>query len=414
MGTAPSLPHGIGGRTMVALIGCFMMLQPISTDLYLASLPGLTGTFGVSIATAQLTLTIWVAAFGVMQLFAGPMSDRYGRYPVLLGGIGLYVVASLACAAAPSMEWLIAARCVQAIGCCAAVAVARAIVRDVYDPVAGARVLAQAAAILAIGPIFGPMLGSALEVRYGHRAAFLVQALVAAALLAATLAKLSETNPARNPQAMAPRTLLANYTFLLRSPNFRAYTLLACASYGGVFAFLSGSSFVLIRVLGVPTEFFGFAFASCVCGYLLGTLACHRLLARRSVARTLRVGASLSLASGMALVASALIGPPHWLAILGPAFAFFFSHGINFPCGQAGSVAPFPRHAGAASGLYGFLIMVVATLTGVWIGATHDGTVRPLAFTMAAFACVAFATTFGRIARRAPAGAAAAALDSNI
>ena len=130
--------------------------------------------------------------------------------------------------------------------------------------------------------------------------------------------------------------------------------------------------------------------------------------------RDLSPGATLSLASGVALVAATLAGPPHWLGVLAPAFFFFFSHGINFPCGQAGSVAPFPRHAGAASGLYGFFVMVVATLTGAWIGATHDGTVYPLAFTMAAFACIAFATTFGRIARRAPATAVPAAMDSNL
>jgi DHA1 family bicyclomycin/chloramphenicol resistance-like MFS transporter len=201
---------------------------------------------------------------------------------------------------------------------------------------------------------------------------------------------------------------------VLRSADFRAYTLFAGASYAGIFAFISGSSFVLIRVLGVPTRYFGLAFAFCVCGYLLGAIACRRLLAHRSVARTARVGAVLSLTSGVALVAAALVGPPHWVGVVGPGFVYFFAHGINFPCGQSGSVAPFPRHAGAAVGLYGFLVMALAALTGVWMGASHDGTMYPLAFTMAAFGGVAFAAAFGRIGRRSPAAAGTAPVDPNV
>ncbi len=384
---------------MVALIGCWLMLQPISTDLYLASLPGLTQTFAASINTVQLTLSVWVAAFGTMQLVAGPLSDRYGRRRVLTAGLGLYVAASVACALAPTIEALIAARLVQAIGCCAVVVAARAIVRDVYEPQAGARAFAQASTILAIGPIAGPILGSLLEVRFGHRAAFVAQAMFASVLLAATLARLVETNRHLDPGATRLRVSLANYGFVLRSPEFLAYTLVGSASYGGLFAFISGSSFVLIRVLGVPTAYFGAAFAFCVCGYLVGTIVCRFRLSRMSVQRTLRAGATLSLASGMTMAALAAAGVHHWAAVLGPGFVFLLAHGINFPCGQAGSIASFPRHAGAAAGLFGFIVMAVAALTGSWIGASHNGTVYPLVFTMAGFTLMMFVTVFGWVAR---------------
>jgi len=395
----PGLPHGFSNRTLVALIGCCLMLQPVSTDLYLASLPGLASTFAASVETVQLTLSVWVAAFGVMQLVAGPLSDRHGRYPVLAGGLGLYVAASVACVLAPSIGLLIVARALQAVGCCAAVVVARAVVRDVYAPQVGAKALAQASTILAIGPIAGPILGSFLEVRFGHRAAFVVLALLAALLLLVVLAKPIETNRHRNPAALRPRALAANYAHVLRSPEFLAYTLVGSASYGGLFAFISGSSLVLLRVLGVPTAYFGFAFAFCVCGYLLGTLVCRRLLSFASVPRALQVGAAIALASGATMAALASAGIHHWAALLLPAFGYLLAHGINFPCGQVSSVAPFPRHAGAAAGLFGFSVMAVAALTGVWIGASYDGTVYPLALTMAAYAAAVFVIVFGWVAR---------------
>jgi len=388
-----------GHRTLVVLIGFYLMLQPLATDFYLASLPGLTRTFATSAATVQLTLSVFALAFGVMQLVAGPLSDRYGRFPVLTGGLVLYGVACVACAVAPSIEWLIAGRFLQAVGCCAVVVVARAIVRDVFGEHAGAKALAQASTIIAFGPLLGPILGSVLEVRFGHRAIFGVLALITLALLVVTLAKFAETNRHRDARATRPRDLAANYAAVFRSPVFRAYSLAGAATYGGVFAFLSGSPFVLIEVLGVPTAWFGPCFALSVSGYLLGTIACRRLLSRRSVARTMKAGAALALGAGVAMTALALAGVHHWTAIVIPQFAYFFAHGINFPCAQVGSVAPFDRRTGAAAGLFGFLLMVVASLVGTFIGASHNGTVLPLVLTVAACAAVVYLTVSGWIAR---------------
>lgn len=395
----------LSDRAAVVLIGCFLMLQPMSTDLYLASLPGLTRTFAASVATVQLTLSVFIVAFGTMQLAIGPLSDRLGRYPVTLFGIGVYVAASVACALAPSIGLLILARFFQAIGCCTVVVVARAIIRDVFDPLAGAKVMAQASTLLAIGPLFGPILGSFLEVRFGFRAAFAALAVCSGALLLATLAKLPETNPHLDATAIRPRALVRNYALVLRSPAFLSYALVGGASYGGLFAFISGSPFVLISVLGVPTAYFGFCFAFCVVGYLFGTIACRRLLARRGITRTLKVGACVSAAGGIAMALLAVAGFRHWAAILLPHFVYMFAHGINFPCAQAGAVAPFPRQAGAAAGVLGFLTMVLAGLVGWGIGASNNGTVFPLVLTVAAAGCIVFATVWGWVVRLPPAAA---------
>ncbi len=176
-----------GERALIALVGLCFMLQPLATDAYLPSLPGLARTFDAGIATVQLTLSLFVLTFGALQLVAGPLSDRFGRHPLLVGGLALYVVASLACALAPTLGSLIVARVFQAAGCCTCLAVARAIVRDVFTPQAGARAIAQASSILAAAPLLGPILGGALEVRFGFRAIFVVLAIFAGGLLVLTL-----------------------------------------------------------------------------------------------------------------------------------------------------------------------------------------------------------------------------------
>lgn len=369
-----------------------MMLQPLSTDMYLASLPGLTRTFATSAATVQLTLSVFALAFGIMQLVTGPLSDRFGRRPVLLGGLGLFAAASVACVLAPSIEALIAARLFQAVGCCTTVVVARAIVRDVFGAEGSARALAQALTVLAFGPIVGPVFGGVLEAVFGHRAVFVVLAACGGMLLVVTARRLAETNLERNPAATRPRVLLANYAHIARAPTFLAYALLGSATYAGLFAFISASSFVLIGVLGLSVTLFGVVYAAIIVGYLAGTLVCQRLLARVGLVRTATVGACLAAAGGAAMLVLAALGVHHWLAVALPQFIYMASHGINFPCAMAGTVRPFPRHAGAAAGLFGFLSMAIAALVGAWIGASYDGTPLPLAAAVAAAGFVSLGT----------------------
>jgi len=370
-------------RGLTIMVGLFMMLQPLATDLYLASLPGLSSRFAVPPSTVQLTLSVFIAAFGAMQLVSGPMSDRWGRRPVMLAGLAIYAVASLACAASPGIGVLIVARFAQAVGCCTVVVVARAIIRDTFEPAAGARALALASTLLAIGPVAGPIVGSLLEVRFGFRAAFVFVAVMGAVLLTVAARRLPETLARPDPRALEPGKLVSAYGAVLRSPVFLAYTFVGTAAYGGVFAFISGSSFVLIRVFGVPTAWFGACFAFVVSGFLLGTLVCRRLLPRLGLPRTLRAGTILSATAGIAAAASALAGVQHYAALLVPMFGFLFAHGLVFPCAQAGATSAFPERAGAAAGLFGALVMLAAAAVGSWIGVSHDGTAVPLTATVA-------------------------------
>lgn len=384
----------MSATTILWLISGSLMLQPLSTDLYLASLPHLATDFGVTPAAVQQTLSLFVIGFGVAQLISGPLSDRFGRRPVLLGGQGLYIAASIACALAPTLSLLVAMRFVQAIGCCTAVVVARALVRDAYAPADGARMLAKASSLLALAPLIGPVLGSYLQVGFGWRAAFVFHALFCFVLLGATWWLLRETNAHPNPQATRIGPLLSTYCRIASADFFWAWMLPGALSYAAIFVFISGSSFVLIDVLGVPTEYYGYCFAFGVSGYLAGTIVCRHLLARLGLARTLSVGVSLSLFSGLLFAAVALAGVHHWWVVLLCQFLTMGAHGINFPCAQSGAVAPFPREAGAAAGLLGFFTMLAALLTGTWVGVSHDGTIKPLALTSATLGVMLFASAW--------------------
>ena len=377
---------------VLALIIGFLMLQPLSTDLYLASLPSLATVFGVPASTVQLTLSMFVAGFGGAQLIIGPLSDRHGRRPVLLAGLALYVGASLLCAAAPGIDLLIVARFLQALGCCSAIIIARAIVRDAYAPNDSAGVIARASSWLSLAPLLGPILGSYLQITFGWRAAFVVHAILGACLLGAVMLRLPETNAYKNPRATELAGLLDNFRLVLGARQFWANALPGALSYGAIFAFISGSSLALIGVLQVPTAWFGYGFAFGVSGYLGGTILCRHLLSRFGQEPTRRIGAAASLAAGALFLAALLLGAGHWTLVVAAMFVTMGAHGINFPLAQSGAVTPFPQQAGTAAGLLGALAMAVAFLVGTVTGATFDGTLTPLALIVCALGAAIFAS----------------------
>jgi DHA1 family bicyclomycin/chloramphenicol resistance-like MFS transporter len=391
--------------TLLWLIAGCLMLQPLSTDLYLASLPHLASDFGVTPATVQQTLSLFVIGFGVAQLISGPLSDRFGRRPVLLAGLGIYIAASLACALVASLDLLIAARFVQAIGCCTAAVIARALIRDAFTPTEGAKVMAKASSLLSLAPIFGPILGGYLQVWFGWRAAFFFHTFFCIVLTGAAWRLLRETNLHCNPDAIRLRNLIMVYRRIASADFFWAYTLPGALSYAAIFTFISGSSLVLINVLGVPTDIYGYCFAFGVSGYLIGTLVCRHLLARIGLERALTVGTTLSLFSGLLFATLVFAGIEHWTVVVGCLFLTMGAHGINFPCAQTGAVAPFPREAGAAAGLLGFCTMCAALVTGTWVGISHDGTLMPLALTSASIGVLLFGSAWALRHRRATASA---------
>ena len=359
---------------LVVLVLTLMLgLQPITTDLYLPALPALTQGFGAPMSQAQLTLTALLLAFGLSQLVWGPLSDRFGRRPVLLAGMLAYVLASIGCTVATSMEQLIVWRTIQGAAMGAGVMCARAIVRDLYTPAEGARAMSKGLSGLGVIAFLSPPLGGLLSDAFGWRMALLALALFGAVALVLIVWRFEETVPARNPNALQPGNLLRTWAHILRSPTFWAYALLTAASYGGLFTFLAASSFVFIQVLGLSKTAYGLVMSTVSLSYIAGTFVCRRLLPRLGVRRTVRLAAALTLTGGTLVGVLPLLGIQSVWAIVLPFYLFMIAHGVHQPCGQSGAVGPFPQAAGAASALSGFLITVVAFAMGGWLGHSMAG-----------------------------------------
>ena len=266
--------------TVVVLLTLLLGIQPITTDLYLPALPTVQHELGASIGAAQFTLSALIICFGLSQLVCGPLSDRYGRRPVLLTGLALYTAASLLAAAAASIETLIAWRSLQGVAMAAAVTCGRSIVRDLYEPGEGARVMSRALGGLGYIAALSPLAGGLLVEHFDWHAALLALAEFGALTLGYIGWRFDETVPVRNPDAMRLRTLMRNWTEVVANPTFRAWAALSACTFGGLFFMLAGSSFVFINVLGVSRPVYGAILGSVSVAYIGGTLLCRRLLLR--------------------------------------------------------------------------------------------------------------------------------------
>jgi MFS transporter, DHA1 family, multidrug resistance protein len=287
---------------------------------------------------------------------------------------------------AATIDTLIVWRAVQGVAMGAAVMCARAMTRDLYAPVEGAKIMSKGLTGLGVIACLSAPLGGLLSDQFGWRMALVSLSVFGAVTLAVVVGWFEETHQQRNPLALQPATLVRTWASIVRNPTFWAYALLATCSYGGLFTFLATSSFVFIKVLGLSKTQYGLVMSSMSFSYIIGTFMCRSLLLRFGVQRTVRLGGWLTLVAGVLLTALAASGVHTVWAIMGPFYIFMLGHGVHQSCGQSGATGPFPQAAGAASALAGFFMMVAAFAMGAWIGTHMDGTVKPLAYGVAFWA----------------------------
>jgi len=358
-------------------------------DMFLPSVPVLAQAFGAAPGTAQHAVTTYLLGLAVGQLSWGPLSDRYGRKPVLLAGLGLFLVSTAFAASADSMAQVVLLRFAQGAGMSSGPVIARSIVRDLYARDQAAHLLARMMAVFGIIPVAAPLLGGQAIVLGGWQAVFLVYAAIALMLLAAVGFGLRETAPEARPSLDAAR-VAANFGMLFRDPRFRASLVTMLLAQMGIIAFVSGSSLAMVKALQLTPTAFSLLFAAVMLGQITGGFIGSRLVIRLGIRRMVRLGSALALAGGLLLAAFALAGTAHWAAVVLPMIVYLFGCSFIIPSATAAALAPFPQMAGAASSLLGALPFALGAAVSAGLARGFDGTVRPMALAVAVFGCAAF------------------------
>jgi DHA1 family bicyclomycin/chloramphenicol resistance-like MFS transporter len=360
------------------LLGVLFALTALGTDAWLPALPVAARELGAPVAQMQLTVTTYFLGLAAGQLVWGPLSDRYGRKPVLLAGLALALFASAACAAAGSATALVLARLAQGFGMSAGPVMARTIVRDLHGQEQAARLLAHMTIVFSVIPIAAPLTGGLVLALGGWRAVFWLLGGIAALLLAAVSLRLAETAPAERPSAH-PVQIARGFLAIAAERRFRAsFGVMLCAQTG-IFAFVSNSPFALVDGLGVAPGAFALLFALVMVGQIAGAWLSSRLVMRVGMAALMRAGVQLVFAAGLAAAVSAWAGAAHAAAVVLPFMLFLFGSALIIPNATALALQPFARTAGTAASLMGAIQFAVGALVSSALGALFDGTPRPMA-----------------------------------
>jgi DHA1 family bicyclomycin/chloramphenicol resistance-like MFS transporter len=367
---------------ILLILGTLSAFGPMAIDFYLPSFPTLARVFGTDVDHVQMSLASYFAGTALGQLIYGPLADRFGRRKPLLAGLVLFTLASLACALAQSLEWLIVARFVQALGGCAGMVISRAVVRDLCDPLASAKVFSKLMLVMGVAPILAPLGGGVLLQLFGWQSIFLGLVLFSALCLAAVLLWLPETRSAQFP-VQPLGGALGRYSLLLRDRLLIGYGLTGGVAMAGMFAYISGSPFVFIDLYGVPAEHYGWLFGANAAGFILSAQLNGWLLRHHGPGYWLKRTIWIYCAATLALLVVAMARPAELWPLLIPLFITTASLSCVLPNATACAMAGQGAHAGSASALIGSLQFTVAAGASGLVGALHDGSARPMALVIA-------------------------------
>jgi DHA1 family bicyclomycin/chloramphenicol resistance-like MFS transporter len=395
---APAAPaHRQPTRGEILLLGALTAFGAVSIDLYLPTLPNIARDFGVPGASVQLTLSAFFIGMALGQLFYGPLSDRIGRRPAILLGCGIYTVTSLFCALAPSLEWLVAGRFAQALGCCAGMVVARAVVRDRYDHRDSARIFSLLVLVLAIAPMVAPTLGGWIAMAFGWQGVFVALAAFGAIVGVSVFFRLQESRSPETAAKASHESVLHAYWSLLKHKRLLGYILVAACNGAVLFSYIASSPDLLIEVWGFGQTEFGLIFALLASGVIGSSQVNRALLRRHSPDQILAVACLIAVVAGAALVGLALADMPKWWIIAG-FYAVLASNGFIAANALAGALSVDPLRAGTTSGLFGAANFALGGIASAITSAFHDGSAVPVAVVIA-IALTAAAIAYYGLAR---------------
>ncbi len=391
---------------LTALLALLTALGPLAMDLYLPSLPDIGQLLAAPPAQVQLTISGYLIGFASGQIVYGPFSDRCGRKPVLFCSLGIFCVTTLICAGAQSIEALIAARVLQAFGSSGVIVLARAIVRDLYEGPRAGRELSLMGMIMGFAPMIAPAIGGVLQVAFGWRAGFILIFAAGAAAMVVAWRLLPETARSIGSEPLAIADVLRAYRIIAKNRSFLVNLGLVTASYAGLWAFISGSPFVMQSHYGLTPFGFGIFFAVASVGYVIGTFVAAQLVVGAGLDRIMGLGAMALAGGGVAMIGTVILAPNSAAAVALPMAVYLAGLGLAMPQALAGALQPFPDRAGAASSLIGCVQQSAGAIVGAIVGHALGSNAWPLVLVIAAMGCLTFALwIFTRRVREEASGA---------
>ncbi len=379
----------VNTKLLVAVLAVITALGPLSMQIILPILPVMQDAFLVTAATVQYVLSLALLTIAFATLVYGPASDRYGRRPVLLVGLLIFLLGSIISALAPTIELVIVGRVIQAVGGAAGMVISRAIIRDLYDRDTAARLMAYMITALVVAPMVSPLIGGLLNDSFGWRAVFVFTGALGLVVLAAAAPRVPESLPP-NASVQTFRGMLSGFAVLLRVPAFLGYAGQVGFGMGMFMAFLGAAPFVMIDVLGRPPTEFGLFFVLISAGFMAGTFLTARIGQRVGLDPMMRIGSGLAVLFGALMLGFVLAGYWSPWTIFLPGMGMAFANGLSMPNAQAGAVSISPRFAGTASGLLAFLQMLVGAGFAQLAGMAQDNTPLPMAVIMLTASTLAF------------------------
>lgn len=386
---------------LILILGMITAIGPFSIDMYLPAFAGIATDLDTTVAEVSLSLSSFFIGISIGQFIYGPLLDRYGRKKPLYLGLGIYLVASMLCALASSIEVLIGLRFLQALGGCAGMVASRAMVRDLFSVEDNAKVFSMLMLVVGVSPIIAPTLGGFIASEYGWHYVFIVLTIMAVVILLSVYFGLPETRKPDASYSLRPRSIVTSYWSVLNEPQFYVYAFTGAIAAAGLYAYISGSPTVFLEIYKVTEQEYGWIFALVAGGLIVSSQLNSVLLRKYRSEQIIPVALFCQGLTGLSLFLGSAYG---WIGLTGTIILiliFLSCQGFTFPNSSALSMAPFSQNAGSASALMGAIQMGIGALTSAIVSLLSNGTALPMTGVMAVCAITSFVILMvgGRVIR---------------
>ncbi|OOG77931.1 Bcr/CflA family drug resistance efflux transporter [Algoriphagus sp. A40] len=372
------------------VLGALCTISPFSIDMYLPGFPEMARDLNTSISNIQLSLTGYLVGIAIGQLFYGPLLDKYGRRKPLYVGLGIYVLASVGCALSQSVENLILMRFLQAIGGCAGMVSAQAMVRDIFPVGKTAQVLSLLTLVIAVSPMIAPTVGGYVTAFYNWHWVFIILAILTVLIWIGAVLVLPKGAEPDHEVSLKPTKVWKNYGLVLQNRQFLVYMLVGGLAGAAPFAYIASSADVFMNIYQVSEQTYGWIFGILAFAMIGSTQLNHILLRKYKSQQIIHFSLHYQVFTGLLLIIGIYAQILNVYTLVGLMFLFLTAHGLNSPNTAALSLAPFSRNAGSASALLGSMRMAMGGVVSAVISLFHNGTAMPMVMGMAACAAAGF------------------------